>query len=325
MSELHRRAFLGSSVGATLAGTTTPVEAQPAAIPIIDCHIHLFDQARPQGAPYSGGRGDTEPALPARYRKLASPLGIVGAIEVEASPWIEDNLWVLEVEEKDPMMIGTIGNLQPDKPEFKEYLDRYHKNRLFLGIRYGNLWGYNLVDQVANPSFIEGLKLMQQADLALDTANPRPDLIEAVIRVNDKVPGLRIVVDHLPSMTARLDPSAKTAVEANLRELAKRPTVYIKVSELMRITDGKPSTDPAFYKPLLDYLFHTFGEDKLIFGSDWPNGPAVDNLPTIVQIVRDYFYAKGQAVVEKYFWKNSLAAYRWIRRDPRQPQLAGRA
>ncbi|MGA2327573.1 MAG: amidohydrolase family protein [Bryobacteraceae bacterium] len=325
MSELHRRAFLGSTVGAALAGATKPVEAQAASIPIIDCHIHLFDQTRPQGAPYSGGRGNTEPALPARYRKLASPLGIVGAIEVEASPWIEDNLWVLEVEEKDPMMVGTIGNLQPDKPEFKEYLDRYHKNRLFLGIRYGNLWGYNLVSQVANPSFIEGLKLMQQADLALDTANPRPDLIESVIRVNDEVPGLRIIVDHLPSMMRRLDANAQTAVEGNLRELAKRPTVYIKVSEVMRIADGKPSTDPALYKPLLDHLFDTFGEDRLIFGSDWPNGPAVDNLPVIVQIVRDYFYAKGRAVAEKYFWKNSLAAYKWIRRDPSQPQLAGPA
>jgi len=312
-------------VGAAIAGATQPAEAQPAPIPIVDCHIHLFDQTRPQGAPYSGGRGNTEPALPARYRKLATPLGIVGAIEIEASPWIEDNLWVLEVEEQDHMMVGTIGNLQPDKPEFKEYLDRYRKNRLFLGIRYGNLWGYSLVNQVANPSFIEGLKLMQQADLALDTANPRPDLTEAVIRVNDKVPGLRIIVDHLPSMMGRLDASAKAAVEGNLRELAERPSVYIKVSEVMRIADGKPATDPALYKPLLDYLFDTFGEDKLIFGSDWPNGPAVDNLPVIVQIVQDYFYAKGRGVAEKYFWKNSLAAYKWIRRDPSQPQLAGRA
>jgi len=325
MSELHRRAFLGATAGAALAGATRTVEAQPAPVPIIDCHIHLFDQTRPQGAPYSGGRGNTEPALPARYRKLASPLGIVGAIEIEASPWIEDNLWVLEVEENDRMMVGAIGNLQPDKPEFKEYLDRYRKNKLFLGIRYGNLWGYNLVDQVANPSFIEGLKLMQQADLTLDTANPRPDLIEAVIRVSDKAPGLRIVVDHLPSMMARLDANAQAAAEGNLRELAKRPSIYIKISELMRIADGKPSTDPVLYKPLLDRLFDTFGEDKLIFGSDWPNGQAVDNLPVIVQIVRDYFYAKGRAAAEKYFWKNSLAAYKWARRDPGQPQLATRA
>jgi L-fucono-1,5-lactonase len=318
MSEIDRRAFLGC---AALALDAPHATAQPAPIPIIDCHIHLFDQTRPQGAPYSGGGTNKEPALPARYRKLAEPLGIVGAIEVEASPWIEDNLWVLEVEEKEPFMTGTIGNLQPEKPEFKEYLDRYHKNRLFLGIRYGNLWGYDLGSQVANPVFIEGLKLMQQAGLTMDTANPRPDLIEAVIRVNDRVPDLRIVVDHLPGMMAGLDAGAKPAVERNLTELAKRPSVYIKVSQMLRIAGGKAVTDPAVYKPVLDQIFDTFGEDKLIFGSDWPNASAVDHLPAIVQIVRQYFAAKGRSAAEKYFWKNSVAAYKWIRRDSHQPHV----
>lgn len=319
----HRRAFPASCASAALVSATERAEAQSAPIPIIDCHIHLFDQTRPQGAPYSAAPGNTEPALPARYGKLATPLGIVGAIEVEASPWIEDNLWVLEVEQKDPLMVGMVGDLQPDKPEFKEYLDRYHKNRLFLGIRYGNLWGYNLANQVANPTFIEGLKLMQQADMVMDTANPRPDLMDAVIRVNDKVPGLRIVLDHLPSMMGRLDANARTAVEGSLRELARRPGVYVKVSEVLRLADGKPVTDAAVYRPLLDQIFETFGEDRVLFGSDWPNGSAVGNLPAIVKIVQDYFLAKGQAVAEKYFWKNSVAAYKWVRRDPGQPQLAG--
>jgi L-fuconolactonase len=164
MASINRRTFLGNSAAALVAHTVLKGLAQESrarAIPIIDCHIHLFDQTRPQGVPYAGGSGNTEPALPARYRKLAAPLGIVGAIEIEASPWIEDNLWVLEVMDKDPMMAGTIGNLQPDKPEFREYLDRYHKNKLYLGIRYGNLWGYDLVKQVENPRFIEGLKLLQ--------------------------------------------------------------------------------------------------------------------------------------------------------------------
>src|SRR2546426_8274134 len=31
----------------------------------------------------------------------------------------------------------------------------------------------------------------------------------------------------------------------------------------------------------LDYLFQTFGEDRLIFGSDWPNSVAAVNLTTI--------------------------------------------
>lgn len=316
MSDLDRRAFLGAS----LAGASAAAQAQPPAIPIVDCHIHLFDQTRPQGAPYSGGGPNKEPALPARYRKLAAPLGIVAAIEVEASPWIEDNLWVLEVEESDPMMVGTIGNLQPDKPEFKEYLDRYRKNGLFLGIRYGNLWGYNLVNQAANPAFLEGIKLMEQAGLTLDTANPRPDLLDAVVRVSDKAPELRIVIDHLPSLMARLDAGARGPVDATLRELARRPSVYVKVSEVLQFAAGQPVLDGARYKPLLDHLFETFGEDKLIFGSDWPNGQAVDNLPAIVQIVKDYFLAKGRSAAEKYFWKNSLAAYRWKPRDAGQPR-----
>jgi len=315
MSDLSRRSFFATAVAAGFSS-----QAQTAPVPIVDCHIHLFDQTRPQGAPYFGGGSNKDPALPARYRRLAQALGVVAAIEIEASPWIEDNLWVLEVEEKDPMMVGTIGNLQPEKPEFKDYLERYRKNRLFLGVRYGNLWGYNLVEQVSNPTFIEGLELLQQAGLTMDTANPRPDLIDAILRVNDKIPELRIVFDHLPSLLPRLQGAARTAVEANLREMAKRPTIYVKVSQVMRMVDTKPSTDPAVYKPTLDFFFDTFGEDKLIFGSDWPNGAAVDNLPTVVRIVRDYFETKSRAAAEKYFWRNSLAAYRWIRRDASQPQ-----
>lgn len=322
MNELSRRDLLGSAAaaGMSMVASAVGANAQTAPIPIIDCHIHLFDQTRPQGAPYSGGGKDMGPSLPPRYRRLAVPLGIVGAIEVEASPWVEDNLWVLEVEQQDPIMVGTIGNLQPDKPEFKEYLDRYHKNNLFLGIRYGNLWGYNMVAQVSNPTFIEGLKLMQQADLALDTANQQPDLLRAVLTVTDKVPGLRIILDHLPAMYGRLDANQRAAVEVTVRELAKRPQVYVKLSEVLRVVDGKAATDPSLYKPNLDYLCETFGEDRVIFGSDWPNGSAVDNLPAIVKIVQDYFRTRSRAAAEKYFWRNSIAAYKWVKRDPGQPQ-----
>jgi len=312
---MNRRELLGSA-GALALQTAA---AQSATIPIIDCHIHLFDQRRPQGAPYSAAPGNTEPALPARYRRIAAPLGIVGAIEVEASPWVEDNLWVLEVEEAEPMMVGTIGNLQPEKPEFKEYLDRYRKNKLFLGIRYGNLWGYSLVDQISNQTFMDGLKLLQQADLTLDTANPKPDLIEALVRVTDKVPGLRIVVDHLPALLGRLDATEKPAVEANLRELAKRPQVYFKVSEVLQIAEGKPVTDATAYKPMLDYFFETFGPDRLLFGSDWPNAAAGNNLPAIVAIAKNYFSTKGVAAAEKFFWRNSQSAYKWVKRSSNQP------
>ena len=83
-------------------------------LPIIDAHIHLFDGTRPQGAGYMGSaayRALSQTSLPARYASLARPSGIVGAIVVESSGWVEDNLWYLMVSEPDPFIVGVSGRL----------------------------------------------------------------------------------------------------------------------------------------------------------------------------------------------------------------------
>ena len=57
--------------------------AKPVQIPVIDTHVHQFDPRRPQGAPYTGPRGQPpQIALPQTYHKLAAPTGIVGAITI---------------------------------------------------------------------------------------------------------------------------------------------------------------------------------------------------------------------------------------------------
>ena len=164
------------------------------------------------------------------------PLGSVGAIKVEASPWVEDNLWVLDVAQRDTIIVGVIGNLEPDKPEFKEYFDRYRKHPLFRGIRYGNLWGRDPVKQAENPVFIDGLKLLADADLVLDTANPRMTLLESMLKISDKVPNLRIVLDHLPNFEPT--PAERPAYDAALKAFATRPQIYVKLSAILRRVDG---------------------------------------------------------------------------------------
>src|SRR5580698_11504774 len=97
---MNRRAFIASTAALALPGAEAAPES---AMPIIDCHIHLFDVSRPQGVPWPD-RNDKvlyKTALPDRYRKIAEPLGIVGAIEIEASPWFDDNQWVLDIAAKD--------------------------------------------------------------------------------------------------------------------------------------------------------------------------------------------------------------------------------
>src|SRR5437763_1808744 len=61
-------------------------------VPIIDAHIHLFDGTRPQGASYMGSAkyiAQSKTSLPGLYEPLARPSGIVGAIIVESSAWVD--------------------------------------------------------------------------------------------------------------------------------------------------------------------------------------------------------------------------------------------
>jgi L-fuconolactonase len=297
---IDRRTFL---LGATLAAQAKP-------IPIIDAHIHLFDPRRPQGVPWPA-KDDTvlyKPALPDRYRKIASPFGVVGAIEVECSSWVEDNQWVLDVAAKDSIIVGTVGDLEPGKPEFRSQLERFHKNPLFRGIRYGNLWGRDLGAELGKPEFVAGLKALSDAGLVLDTANPDAALLNAVLRVTDKVPGLRVVIDHLPQLHPLPD----------LTELGKRPQVYVKVSEVLRRENGRVPANLEFYRHTLEQLWSVFGEDRLLYGSDWPNSDLWAPFDVELNVVRQFFRRKGRAAEEKYFWKNSVAAYRWVRREAGQ-------
>lgn len=322
----NRRRFIVGGAATFLGAVSLPARSATVDdIPIIDCHIHLFDANRPQGAPYKGGRtfaGGV--ALPSMYAKIAKPLGIVGVIQVDASPWIEDNLWVLETIQSEPLMVGTIGNLRPEKPEFAEYLGRYAKNPLFRGIRYGNVWGYNLPQQVDNPQFIEGLKLLAQHDLVLETANQNLALLQAAIQVNDKVPDLRIVLDHLPAFDPA--PEELPAYHAVLKEISQRRNIWTKLSEIVH--PRRPLTTPpvivrglAAHRDRLDMLMDHFGEDRVVFGSDWPNAVGISEVPDTVALVREYFSTKSRAAAEKFFWKNSLAVYKWIKRTSQQPSL----
>lgn len=309
---------------ATLVAATAGSGAVPA-IPIIDTHIHLFDPRRPQGAPYRGPRDAPtygKGAFPADYAALVRRYNVIGAIEVEASAWIEDNLWVLETAARDPIMVGTIGNIPLEMAGFDAIVTRFAKDPLFRGLRYGNLWGYDLVTRSRDADFVRGLKRMAELDLVLDTANPRLDLLQAVVRISDAVPGLRIVIDHLP----RYDPAPaeQAGYRDVLREIAQRPAIFTKLSEIIHPVGGRTEKRLDSYRDRLRLLADTFGPDRVMFGSDWPNILQDASLDEVFAVARAFYADRPIAEQEKYFWRNSLAAYKWRPRSAAQRRLTSR-
>jgi predicted TIM-barrel fold metal-dependent hydrolase len=313
---MNRRAFLGGAAGLALSDKGNTAAAP---IPIIDTHIHLYDPFRPGGSPWPGKEIKVlyQTSLPARYRPIAQPLGIVGAIEVECSPLLEDNQWVLDIAEKEDIIVGTVGRLVPGTAEFKPNLERFHKNPLYRGIRYG--LGRQQGKELDRPEFVADLKALADADLVLDTADPSVSLLADVVRVSDRVPNLRIVVDHLPQMALPTEPAARVSYDASMKAFRDRPLIYVKVSEVLRWVDDNIPTDLAFYRPRLDEILDVFGIDRVLYGSDWPNGDKWLPVPVGFKIVQEYFTGKGREAAEKYFWRNSAKCYKWVKRTASQP------
>ncbi len=305
---MTRRTFLAATAGLTAAAATK------APFPVIDTHIHLFDPTRPGGIPWppADDKIRSKPTYPSRFRELTRSLGISGAIEVECSPELEDNQWVLDVACEDTIIVGTVGFLDAGKPGFAKNLERFTKNPLFRGLRYGNLWGRDIHEQLSNPDFIADMKRLSRADLSLDSANPTVEILEDMLRISDHAPELRIVIDHLPKMAVARAEQAR--YQAALREFAKRPQTYVKVSAVLLERNGKVSYDLNFYRSKIDEIFGTFGPDRVLYGSDWPNSDPLGSYAQVFGIVREYFGEKGRAVEEKYFYTNSMAAYKWVAR-----------
>lgn len=291
------------------------VENGKAKIPIIDSHIHLFDVSRPEGVPWPSKNSSIyKSALPQRYRDLATPHGVAGAIAIECSPWVSDNQWLLSTAATDPIIVGVIGDLEPGNPDFRKQLESLKKNPLFRGIRYGNLWGRDLSKQISNPAFIADLKVLAEAELVLDTANPNPVLVNAVVRVTDQVPNLTIVIDHLPGMKMPEDAAARKACEADLQLLGSRPRVYTKISGIVRRVDGHVPLDIAFYRDWLNYIWGTFGPERCFFGSDWPNSEQLASYSEVFQLAEDFISKRDPGTIDKFYRSNAEQAYRWKKR-----------
>lgn len=299
----HRTAASAAFLTSTLQPTTY---AQRASVPTIGTHTHFYDPTRPQGVPWPP-KTETrlyKPHLPPQFRSLTSPHNVVGTVVVEASPWVEDNQWVLDLATKDQIIVGFIGNLKPGQREFPVQLRRFSLNPLFRGLRVSE---QVLAEGIERREFQNDVRKLGDQELTLDLLGGAAMLPNAA-RVAKLAPKLNVVIDHLP-----FEVWDKDAAEARraLSELAALPNVYAKVSAVVRRVNGQVVDDAAFYRPGLDLLTEMFGSDRVIYGSNWPVSERVAPYATVYKVVADYFNAKGAAAAKKFFWKNSLAAYRW--------------
>jgi L-fuconolactonase len=116
------------------------------------------------------------------------------------------------------------------------------------------------------PDFVRGVQLLAGYGFSFDICI-RHHQLPMVAELARQCPDTRFILDHMGKPAIKdhlLDPWRE-----HLAQLAALPNVWCKISGLVTEADLQQWT-PADLVPYVAHALEVFGEDRVIFGGDWP-------------------------------------------------------
>lgn len=234
--------------------------------PRLDAHQHFWDY-RQHAVDYVWMGPDDgalkRDFLPADLAPLLQAQGLDGSIAVQARELPRETDFLLGLAEQHAFIKGIVGWLDLCDPAIGPALEAAAQHPKLKGLRL-LIHDRPDTDFADSPAHVRGLRLLERHGLAYDLLL-RPQHLAAAIRLVDKLPHQRFVVDHIAKPA--IQPQPPQAWLQGLQELARRPNVWCKLSGLSTL--GAPLT-AAHFQPTVDAVLEAFGPARLMAGSDWP-------------------------------------------------------
>jgi L-fuconolactonase len=208
---------------------------------------------------------------------------IEGCIAVQASQSENENRFLVELAANNPFIKGVVGWVDLQADDVEEHLKYYSKQDIVVGFRHV-LQGETQRDFMLRPAFKRGIGLLSKYGFTYDILI-FPDQLTYTAKLVAEFPDQLFVIDHI----AKPDMKNKEVSEweKNIREVAKYPNVYCKVSGMVTEAHWYAWEEEDF-KPYMDVVFDAFGVDRLMFGSDWPVCMVAGGYNRVVKMVRHY-------------------------------------
>jgi L-fuconolactonase len=105
------------------------------------------------------------------------------------------------------------------------------------------------------------------------------------------------------------DAGARNACQSDLASLGSRPRVVAKMSGFVRVVDGQVREDLPFYKERLDLVWNTFGPDRCMYGSDWPNSEQRATYSQVFHLADAFISDRDPGTIDKFYRSNAEAVY----------------
>jgi len=203
--------------------------------------------------------------LPADLHKEMAASGVGGAVAVQARQTLEETNWLLSLAEQNDFMRAVVGWVPLTDPSVGSMLEKLAAHPKLRGIRHV-LQDELDENHILRDDFNRGIRELNRHNLTYDILIFERHLPQT-IRFVDQYPNQKFVVDHLAKPRVKF--KAISPWEEHMRELAKRPNVYCKISGLATEADHKHWTEEQL-RPYIEVVLSAFGAKRVMFGSDWP-------------------------------------------------------
>lgn len=242
--------------------------------------------------------------LPDDLSPLLKQCPLDGSIAVQARQSLEESRWLLELARDHPIIRGVVGWVDLQSPSVSQSLRELSTNPKFVGVRHV---AQDEPDRfLVGPKFVAGIAQLEEFNLAYDLLI-YPRQMRAAIELVGKFPRQRFVLDHLakpPIARGLLSPWRE-----NILELARFPNVSCKISGLVTEADHQ-SWQPENFTPYLDVVLEAFGEDRLMFGSDWPVCLLAAEYAAVFRLIENYTAKLSPSTRAKIFGDNAARFYK---------------
>lgn len=220
--------------------------------------------------------------------------GVDHVVSIQARCSDQENRFLLDQAKKSDGLVAAIVGWAPlTSDTLRVFLDQYIHDSLFKGVRE-IIQGTPDEQFLDNADFDHGIRELTHRGLSFDLLVNHHQL-PAAIAFADKHPNQPMVLNHggKPPVCQQglTHPDTQTWAR-NIRELARRPHIYCKLSGLTtEIQDHESRYDNNLLLPYADTLVNAFQPERIMFGSDWPVALLNTTYPAWLNTVDNFIHS----------------------------------
>lgn len=288
---------------------------------LVDAHQHFWDlelfeypwltpELRPIRRTF--GPADLQPLLAAH--------GVDQTVVVQAIASVDETRYLLRLAAATPFVGGVVGWVDLADPAVGSVVAELGSGDggdHLVGIRHQ-------VHDEADPAWLlrddvqRGLAKLARAGLAYDLL-VRTRELPAALETARAHPALRLVIDHLAKPPIR-DGEVEAWARA-MEPFAGLPNVYCKLSGLVTEADWA-AWQADDLVPYVERVLAWFGEDRLMFGSDWPVCLLAASYGRVLAALDSVLGDLGERARAKIYGDNAAAFYRLPTDENSTPEAA---